>query len=111
MTEDKEEMFLVNQKKDDDGSGTIYSVTNEAWGNWIKIGKSIDFERRLRSYQTYSPLKDYRKLYAVDVRRRDIAEGLAHRFASDSSHYEPQGEWFHITKEQAIEILDRVKEL
>jgi len=111
LAEDKEEMFLVNENDDDDGSGTIYSITNEAWGNWIKIGKSIDFKRRLISYQTYSPLKDYRKLHSINVKNRDIAEGQAHRIASNYSHYEPQGEWFHITEKQAKETLNRVKEI
>lgn len=109
LPEDREEIFLVGETKDDDGSGTIYSITNEAWEDWIKIGKSIDFKRRLLSYQTYSPLKDYHKLYVIEVPNRDIAEGQAHRIASDYSYSEPRGEWFHITQDKAVETLNQVK--
>ncbi len=110
LSEDREEEFLVNNVNNDDDSGSIYSITNEAWGDWIKIGKSINFRDRLLSYQTYSPLKDYRALHNIEVKNRHIAEGLAHRIASDYSYFEPMGEWFHITKEQAVQTLEKVKE-
>ena len=95
----------------DDGSGSIYTILNEAWNGWIKIGKSIDFRKRLLSYQTYSPLKDYRALHVIEVPDRHIAEGQAHRIASDYSYLEPAGEWFHITQEQAIQTLNDVQQM
>ena len=111
LSNDREEDYLVDNAKEDNGSGTIYSIANEAWGDWIKIGKSIDFTKRLLSYQTYSPLKDYRALHIVDVPNRHVAEGRAHRIASDFSYFEPMGEWFHITKDQAVQTLEQVKKM
>ena len=111
ILDDHEEEFLVNRAENDDGGGTIYSIKNEAWGDWIKIGKSIDFGKRLLSYQTYSPLKDYRALHIIEVPNRHIAEGQAHRIASDFSYFEPMGEWFHISQEKAIETLEQVKKI
>ena len=40
--------------------GFIYCITNPAFKGWYKIGSSVDVYDRLNSYQTYSPLRDFK---------------------------------------------------
>ena len=44
--------------------GYVYVITNKAWPEWVKIGRAIDANDRLRSYQTNSPLRDYWIVYS-----------------------------------------------
>ena len=46
---------LYNQQK----SGYVYAIGNNAWEGWIKIGMAVDAEDRLKGYQTSSPHRDY----------------------------------------------------
>lgn len=40
--------------------GYVYLITNPAWPNYVKIGSAIDVNDRLSSYQTSSPLRDFK---------------------------------------------------
>ena len=67
------ERTILSTVIEDDGSGFIYGIVNDAFPNTlIKLGKTIDFEKRLAAYQTYS-LKTWRRLLNVvsldDLRR------------------------------------------
>ena len=92
MLVDPVERMILSAVTDDDGSGHIYGIVNEAFPNWIKIGKTIDFNQRLAAYQTYSPYKDYKELYKVHVGNRHTAEVIAHKLAADLSKIEQSGE-------------------
>lgn len=43
--------------------GYIYVVGNPAWDGYFKIGRTINMQRRLDSYQTGSPHRDYKLHY------------------------------------------------
>jgi len=89
--------------------GYVYAITNPAWPEWIKIGKAIDAEDRLSSYQTSSPMRNYKLVYSVHFDDRNAAEKKAHILAALKTAHpwnkHDNGEWFKLTEQQAIEIL------
>ncbi len=89
--------------------GYVYVITNNAWPEWVKIGMAVDAEDRLSGYQTSSPHRDYILEHAVHSGDRRKAEQEAHtkalKIALDSN-----GEWFKLSVEQAINILDNLNE-
>ena len=89
--------------------GYVYAITNRAWPNWVKIGMAIDAEDRLNGYQTSSPYRDYVLEHTVASNDRRKSEKEAHTralpLATDS-----RGEWFKLSVEQAITILDNLNE-
>lgn len=40
--------------------GVLYCITNPSWPSHTKLGITYDLNKRLASYQTYSPYRDYR---------------------------------------------------
>lgn len=101
---DPVEEELIRTTRFDDGSGHVYAIINPAWPGWIKIGMTIDLDRRLDAYQTYSPKKDYSVAYSIEVRDRRLFENLAHRMASDAST-SSSGEWFELPLSEVSSIL------
>jgi len=89
--------------------GYVYVMTNKAWPDWVKIGMAIDAEDRLNGYQTSSPHRDYVLEHYVASNDRRKSEREAHTralpLATDS-----KGEWFKLSVEQAITILDNLDE-
>jgi hypothetical protein len=39
--------------------GFLYLISNPAYPEWVKIGQTTDYEKRLQNYQTSSPFADY----------------------------------------------------
>ena len=89
--------------------GYVYVITNKAWPDWVKIGMAIEAEDRLSGYQTSSPHRDYVLEHCVYVGDRRISEQKAHDKATLLA-LETNGEWFKLTVEQAITILDNLDE-
>ena len=89
--------------------GYVYAIRNPAWPDWIKIGKAVDAEDRLRSYHTGSPMRDYKLVHAVFFDDRNEAERKAHLLAAAKTTHpwnkNDNGEWFRLTEEQAMEVL------
>ena len=100
--------FSALQKDIKVKEGYVYAISNPAWPDWIKIGMAIDAEDRLNGYQTSSPMRDYKLLHYVPSKDRGKLERVAHKAASLCG--ERQGEWFKITSEQALVILEHIKE-
>jgi predicted GIY-YIG superfamily endonuclease len=46
-------------------SGYLYIIQNPAWENWLKIGITDNLEKRLQTYQTSSPYRDYKLIYSL----------------------------------------------
>ena len=88
--------------------GYVYAITNPAWPEWVKIGMAIDAEDRLNGYQTSSPMRDYQLVHAIATPDRARAERVAHKAAALCG--ERQGEWFKIANEEAVTILQHIKE-
>ena len=95
--------FTALQKDEQVKEGYVYAICNPAWPDWIKIGMAIDAQDRLNGYQTSSPMRDYVLVYDIYFKDRLEAERKAHKVAE--RYGERQGEWFKITREQAILVL------
>lgn len=83
--------------------GEVYIITNPAWPDWVKIGMAIDAKDRCKSYQTSSPLRDYKVMYSVATQDRRTAEAVAHKAAEKIA--ERRGEWFKMSVGQAKECI------
>ena len=83
----------------------MYVISNPAWPEWIKIGMAIDAEDRLNGYQTSSPMRDYVLVHYIYFKDRLEAERKAHKVAERYGYHKRQGEWFKITREEAILVL------
>ena len=84
-------------------SGEVYVITNPSWPEWVKIGMAVDAVDRLKSYQTSSPLRDYKLMYSVSTEDRRKTEALAHKQADKIA--ERRGEWFKMSVGQAKECI------
>jgi len=87
--------------------GYVYAITNSAWQGWIKIGMAVDAEDRLKGYQTSSPFRDYELLHKSFFKNKRRAEAKAHKLAGEIA-YETRGEWFNISKDKAINIINSI---
>ena len=101
--------FDGTYKLDSIKEGYVYVITNKAWPEWVKIGMAIDAEDRCNGYQTSSPHRDYVLEHTVASNNRRKAEQEAHTKAAKLAS-ETNGEWFKLTVEQAIEVLDNLDE-
>lgn len=95
---------LVNYQRDP--RGHVYIITNEAWRGWVKVGKAVDANDRLNSYQTSSPMRDYELYAAFNVRDRAQAEKLAH--VTLDKRFERRNEWFKCDPDVAATLLEEV---
>ena len=101
--------FEGTYKLADIKEGYVYVITNKAWPEWVKIGMAIDAEDRLNGYQTSSPMRDYVLEHRVFSVNRRMSEKEAHTRALPLS-LDAKGEWFKLSVEQAINILDNLNE-
>ena len=96
--------FAALQKDIKVKEGYVYAICNPAWPEWVKIGMAIDADDRLNGYQTSSPMRDYTLIHTVFFEDRGKAERAAHKEAG--LYGDRLGEWFKITKEEAILVLE-----
>ena len=87
--------------------GFIYVISNPAWPGTVKIGCAIDVESRLKGFQTGSPARDYRLEHAIYTSDRRATEKVLHQLFDG---HRMQGEWFAISVDDAIEMLDEYAE-
>ena len=88
--------------------GEVYIIINTAWPDWVKIGCAVDAQNRFKDYHTYSPMRDYQLVHTISTPDREKAERVAHKAAAMCG--ERQGEWFKIPSEEAVTILQHIKE-
>ena len=102
----KDIAVLAKALYDRDKEGYVYAITNPAWPEWIKIGKAMDSDDRLDRFQTGDPMREYKGLCCAKFEDRNVAERKAHKLAETKG--ERRYEWFKITEEQAVEILQEI---
>ena len=56
--------------------GYIYIITNKAWPEYVKIGRTHNTKNRLKSYQTSSPFRDYEIYYEVYTENICLIENI-----------------------------------
>jgi len=104
--------FAALEKDVKQKSGYVYAIRNPAWPEWVKIGKAVDAEDRLSSYQTSSPMRDYKLIHSVRFEDRNKAETKAHKIAATKASLawdkSSNGEWFCMTDDQAIDTIKDV---
>ena len=87
----------------------MYIIANEAFPGWVKVGTTKNLKKRLQTYQTSSPHRDYRILYSIehpeykDAERsiRETMEPFAKRI---------KNEWYMVDLEIAKSRLDEALE-
>ncbi len=89
--------------------GEVYIMTNPAWKGWIKVGMAIDSKDRLKSYQTSSPLRDYKLEYYKKFNDRRQAETIAHERCSNIAT-DKNSEWFKMKTKDAIKLIKNITE-
>lgn len=68
----------------------------------FKIGRARDPMERMRGLQVASPVS-LEMVYSVEVSQSTQAEGHAHKLLTE---HRLRGEWFSVTREQAIAAVD-----
>jgi hypothetical protein len=64
---------------------------------------AVDANDRCNGYQTSSPFRDYKVMYAASTKDRRNAETAAHKAAEKIA--ERRGEWFKMSVAQAKECI------
>lgn len=81
--------------------GYIYAVINDAWPGWYKIGTALLPEKRLASYQTSTPFRDFKLVYEAFTNDRVVTERKAHNFF-DGMAADRRGEWFYVEDPELV---------
>lgn len=80
--------------------GYVYAISNPAWPDFVKIGCAVDVYDRLQTYQTSSPLRDYRLIaYAFTEDRLEL-ESKLHSMCDSSN------EWVKMSQEDARVLVN-----
>ena len=85
--------------------GEVYAIVNDAWPEWVKVGKAVDADDRLNGYQTSSPFRDYTVLTTLKAENRHEADREMHHLFTDVAK-ERRGEWFKIDIDKTKELFD-----
>ena len=90
--------------------GEVYIIVNEAWKDWVKVGKAVSSSDRLNGYQTSSPFRDYKVVATLTTDNRHTKEKEMHKIFEHFAE-KRKGEWFKIDKVTAIKLFNyQVKE-
>ena len=88
--------------------GWLYVITNPKWPEWVKIGKTRNLSKRLSSYNTGSPISQFFYQYRYH-RFHENAREIEHKLHSemrDDSRRGDTNEWYKMSIEEAISIID-----
>jgi adenine specific DNA methylase Mod len=88
-------------------SGYVYLVTNEAWPDWIKVGRAINTKTRLKAYQTSSPLRDYEILIKHKCTNTQKLESILLEDIKEHAD-EFRGEWLKIDRAIALNLFKHI---
>ena len=100
---------MVNKKQDkrkyetEIKTGYVYVFGVDAYPNHVKIGMSIDVEKRKESANTWTPFRDFiyhGKVFSSDKRK---LESKVHHKLKD--HVATSREWFSVTPQVALKTL------
>lgn len=84
--------------------GIVYVLVNDAFEDYVKIGKTTNLEQRLRSLDNTSVPLPFRCVYAVMVADMDAIEKLAHNAFADH-RTRSNREFFEIDPMRVISAL------
>lgn len=75
----------------------VYIISNDSFPGWYKIGTCVDITKRLQTYQTSDPHKNYRIIESWITTNRFLVESAFLGYAARSSIFEVKGEWVFTT--------------
>jgi len=78
----------------------IYIVTHPLYPGWVKIGRSIQPEMRLRDYQTHDPTRAYKMYFKRETEKIYKIESFFTKNIESNGY-----EWFKISKVLAKSII------
>ena len=84
--------------------GIVYVLINEAFDGYVKIGKTINLEQRLKQLDNTSVPLPFRCVYAVKVSDMDAIERLAHKAFADH-RVRSNREFFEVDPSRIISAL------
>jgi len=85
--------------------GEVYIITNKAWPEWIKVGKAVNTEDRLKGYQTSDPFRSYKIHHSFKVNNRHTFEVFSHDLLKGECT-EFKNEWFKMNPCQAKKLME-----
>jgi hypothetical protein len=86
--------------------GFVYAITNPAFPGYVKIGRALDPEDRLASFQTGDPLRRYKLEGYRYSKDRYAAEQSVH---SALKPWWAGGEWFLVSVKDALNALQLIR--
>lgn len=99
----------VSRSKKITREGYIYIIRNKAWKNYYKIGKAVDVNNRLNTYNTGSPLRDYEIIYYSKLFKKphiweyEIKDEFG-EFIVDSDY-----EWYKFSDKKLKEVINYIE--
>ena len=79
--------------------GIVYLIWNPIWPDHLKIGMTMDLNKRLLAYQTCDPFKQYKvKHYEFVLDRRKVENALLNKFNVNIEN----GEWIKFDDSESI---------
>lgn len=107
--------FTQESKRVKSSEGYVYVVTTPCFEGWVKIGivETGYEDRRIGQFHTSTPYRNHEYAYMKKFSDRHVAESIAHVEAQKVhiGHDKKQnGEWFKMSVEQAIDIINRIEE-
>jgi hypothetical protein len=107
--EDKALYAVSDNKQSLFKHGFVYVISNPAWSSWVKVGHSRDPERRLSSYNTGCPDRDYTLDGYIYFEKRLDAEQKIHQTLKEEGFLN-KGEWFQCLSSYALTKLGELNE-
>jgi len=84
--------------------GIVYVLSNPAFDNYVKVGRTIDLEQRLKQLDNTSVPLPFRCVYAVQVEDEIAVEKLVHQAFADV-RVRSTREFFEIDAQRVISAL------
>jgi hypothetical protein len=103
--ENKEALALNPNMRTGTREGFLYVVSNIAWEGYLKIGRALDYEDRLNTFNTGDPMRRYKLEFVWYFRDRYAAEKEAHRLMLP---WWQGAEWYLAPVEEAVSVLKSI---
>lgn len=83
----------------------VYVVTNPAFKEHVKIGRTSNPKKRLSSYNICSPFKDFKYEFCEEIENPKLVEDYFR------NKYKSPNEWYNISVNQAVDEIETLLQL
>ena len=84
----------------------IYLITHPKFKGYVKIGRTINIDKRLSSYQTFCPKREFKVEY---VTLTDNPLPYEWHFVDSFKRANSTSEWFEVPLKEAIKAIKTIK--